>query len=276
MIGKAMVPIIEESDGQYWCRFQGANGRTSADELEALEARINFNGLYPVVLDREEGERFVEDADYREKLFAGIIEQQIEQWCDLAAERLADEKPCIITPGNDDPELIDRILREHPRIKCPERAVTELGPIWLASLGNTNYTPWHTEREFSEEELAQQIDAMLGGYDDGRPLVFNFHCPPYNSGLDTAMELTEELRPVIKNGIPVEIAVGSTAVAEAITKYQPIVGLHGHIHEAPGVCRIGRAICVNPGSDYSSGVLKGTIVDFDTDGQYITHLMASG
>jgi hypothetical protein len=49
---------------------------------------------------------------------------------------------------------------------------------------------------------------------------------------------------------------------------RPIAGLHGHIHESSGRDAIkagdGREVPVfNPGSDYSSGILDGLIIDFD-------------
>jgi Icc-related predicted phosphoesterase len=60
--------------------------------------------------------------------------------------------------------------------------------------------------------------------------------------------------------------VGSKAVRRAIETYQPILSLHGHIHESRGVATIGRTVCINPGSEYPDGVLRGAIVDFDRDG----------
>jgi Icc-related predicted phosphoesterase len=53
---------------------------------------------------------------------------------------------------------------------------------------------------------------------------------------------------------------GSSAVRDAISAYQPVVGLHGHIHESGGRFRLGRTQCFNPGSEYGQGVLQGWIV----------------
>jgi Icc-related predicted phosphoesterase len=168
------------------------------------------------------------------------------------------------------------VLRAHPRIECPERELAALGPIRLASLGNTNRTPWHTDREYDEEELTRQIAQMLEGDDGGDGLVFNFHCPPYRSGLDDVVKLDERLTPVVQNGAPVQVPVGSVAVREAIERYAPEVGLHGHIHEGRGETRIGRTLCLNPGSDYGAGTLNGAIVDFGPDGAYRSHLLTIG
>jgi hypothetical protein len=58
------------------------------------------------------------------------------------------------------------------------------------------------------------------------------------------------------------ISVGSKAVRAAIEKYQPLVGLHGHIHESRSAQKIGRTTCINPGSEYGEGILRGCLVTF--------------
>jgi len=274
--GKAVVPIVREGADMFRVSFQGADRVVRAEELPAVRAQIEFTGLYPHECDRAEHDRVRDDLEYRERLFARLISKQVEGWCELAAERLPPEIRCVITPGNDDPVAIDRTLTSAAKVESPERRVIQLGPTWLASLGNTNRTPWNTEREFDEDELRAQIDQMLEGCHDGRPLVFNFHCPPYDCGLDTAATLDADLRPITQNGMPVEGPVGSTAVRDAILSYKPTVGLHGHIHEARGAQRVGSTYCFNPGSDYSSGVLHGAIVDLTPDGQYASHLLTTG
>ena len=57
--------------------------------------------------------------------------------------------------------------------------------------------------------------------------------------------------------------VGATSVRKAIEEYQPLLGLHGHIHESRGVARLGRTICINPGSRYNEGILQGVIIDLE-------------
>lgn len=274
--GKAVVPILHEGPDEFRVVFQGTDRLVPAEEVPDVRAQIEFIGLYPYDCDRAEHDRLRDDMVFREELFARVISQQVESWCSLAAERLPPEVRCVITPGNDDPVAIDPTLAGSAKVECPERRVIALGPVWLASLGNTNRTPWDTEREYDEAELRTQIVDMLAGFDDGRPLMFNFHCPPYDSGLDTATQLDEDLRPVTQNGVPIEIPVGSTAVREAIEAYRPAVGLHGHIHEARGAQRVADTYCFNPGSDYSSGVLHGLIVDLTPDGQYAGHLLTTG
>ena len=82
--------------------------------------------------------------------------------------------------------------------------------------------------------------------------------------------------PVIRGGRPSIIPVGSKAVRDVIKRYQPVVGLHGHIHESKAAQQIGKTMCFNPGSEYSSDVLRGVIVDFDAAGDYLDFLFTSG
>lgn len=274
--GKAIVPLRRNGRGMVAFAYQGREHQVQESDLESTVVQIKDAGLYPRLCSDEEMERLRDDEDFRERLFAEIIVEQVAGWCELAAERLDSSVRCIITPGNDDPYEIDAELARADRVECPERRLLTLGPVTLASLGNTNHTPWDTPREFDEDELSAQIDEMLAGAPPEARLVFNFHCPPHGSGLDTVAQLDADFRPVVRTGHRVEVAAGSTAVRQAIERYSPVLGLHGHVHEAAGHWRCGRTICLNPGSDYGSGVLKGAVVQFDDEGRYLDHLLTTG
>jgi Icc-related predicted phosphoesterase len=245
-------------------------------EEDRLRAEINRQGFYSVLTDARDIERMENDSAYLDSAFKGAIIEQIKEWCKLAEDRLAPKVRCIITPGNDDPKAIDPVLRSAPRIECPEAELCELGPVLLASCGDVTPTPWNTEREFPEEELGRRLEAILDPAPPGAKVVVNFHCPPYGTGLDFAAELDDSLRPVIRGGRPSIIPVGSKAVRDVIKRYQPEVGLHGHIHESRAAQKIGSTMCLNPGSDYSADVLRGAIVDFAEDGSYIDFLFTTG
>lgn len=275
IIGKAIVPLVRQPDG-YLVSFQGVSATYSGGALDEIKERIRHNGLYPLETDETDAARLKDDDVFGRQVFERIMVEQVERWCSRAEERCPTDVRCIITPGNDDPHVIDDVLRNAARVECPEGEVCEIGPAWLASLGNTNRTPWDTDREFDEPDLTAQIDAMLAPVADGRPLILNFHCPPYDSGLDRVAELDGELRAVVRHGQVRQVGAGSTAVRDGIVRYKPTVGLHGHIHESHGAIKIGSTWCLNPGSEYASGVLKGVIVDLDEDGRYHNHLLTSG
>jgi hypothetical protein len=67
----------------------------------------------------------------------------------------------------------------------------------------------------------------------------------------------------MSGGGPVNVPVGSESVRKVIEAYQPLLGLHGHIHESPGLITIGRTMCINPGSSYENGILKAAVLTLD-------------
>jgi hypothetical protein len=274
--GKAIVPMKREADGRVGLSYEGRDIIVTEREAEPTLAKIRDSGLYPRLCSEDEYERLAVDSEYRESVFDEIICQQTRSWCALAAERLDETVRLVITPGNDDPFAIDDVLREAAHVACPEGELLQLGPVTLASLGNTSRTPWDTPREYDEEELAAQIEQMLASAPGCAKLVFNFHCPPKGSGLDTCARLDENFAPVVVGGQVEQIAAGSSAVLKAIERYRPVVGLHGHIHESAGVWLHNGSVCLNPGSQYGTGVLKGALVLFNADGTYRTHVLTSG
>lgn len=274
--GKAIVPMKRMPDGRIALSHDDQSMVLSESDAEPTIARLKDAGLYPRFCGEEEYARLGSDEEYRERVFDEVIREQTAGWCALAAERLDESVRLIITPGNDDPLVIDDVLRGAANVECPERELLQLGPITLASLGNTNQTPWHTPREYTEEQLAEQIDEMLAPARTDAKMVFNFHCPPKGSGLDTAAKLDETLKPVVVGGHQEQVAAGSEAVLQAIERYRPVVGLHGHIHESAGAWRHNGTICLNPGSEYGSGTLKGALVVFDADGSYRAHVLTTG
>ena len=273
--GKGLVPIRSDN-GTLSAKVRGEAVSVPRSEEGRLRAEINMIGFYSMVAGDDEIERLEGDPAYRNEAFTRAILEQIEGWCSLAEARLKPAVRCVITPGNDDPKAIDAVLKDAPRIDSPEGELSELGPVLLASCGDVTPTPWNTEREFPEEELKRRLEAILEPAPPGSKVVVNFHNPPYGSGLDYAAELDKNLLPVIRGGRPSVIPVGSKAVREVIKRHQPVVGLHGHIHESKGAQKIGQTMCLNPGSDYSADVLRGVIVDFAEDGGFMDFLFTTG
>jgi Icc-related predicted phosphoesterase len=192
------------------------------------------------------------------------MRQSLERWVALAEERL--QVPCFMMLGNDDFEELADALRGSDAVTYAEDGVYELpGGYELASIGYSTPTPWDTPRELSEEELGVRIDAVVARVREPEQAVFNFHCPPRDTHLDQAPMLDDELRPrVDASGVRVG-SVGSVAVRRAIEEAKPLLGLHGHVHESPAAQRLGPTVCINPGSDYGDGILRGAIVDLDRE-----------
>jgi Icc-related predicted phosphoesterase len=274
--GKGLIPIRIAGRDSLYADVHGVPLTVSSEEEERLRDEINRGGFYGVRMDDGEMARMREDPHYGDEVFRQEIKAQIERWCALAETRLPPDVRCIITPGNDDPGEVDQVLESASRIECPEGRLCDLGPVVLASLGDVTPTPWKTDREYTEEELQIRIGALLDAVPLDRRAAVNFHCPPYSSGLDVAPELDDTLRQVIRGGRPSFIPVGSKAVRDAIMRYQPVVGLHGHIHESRGAQKIGRTLCLNPGSEYSADVLQGALVDLADNGDLLDFVFTTG
>lgn len=266
LTGKALIPIIKEADGSYRCNFLGSEEVTSSQErLMELKKRIENVGYYHAILTREELSELKADISKYDTLLTQLMLERVREWVQIIEERLKHSKiKFFMMPGNDDTLKIDDIINNSDYVVNPEGKVIQIDEqCEMISTGYSNPTPWNTPRECSEQELAEKIDNMAKEVRDLQNAVFNFHCPPYGSGLDMAPKLDKELRPTVTIGEFLKVPVGSTAVLDAIKKYQPMVGLHGHIHESSGAIQIGRTMCFNPGSEYQSGILRAYIIDVD-------------
>ncbi len=266
LTGKMLVPIVEV-DGHWEMTFLGRHEvlTTLADVAEA-EKRIRFNGFYPYRCDQRELARMEAEPGYAASVFRRSMRESVERWVRLAEERLRGTGVrCFVMPGNDDEFDIDEALAQSDVVVNPDGRVLQLDGYQLLSLSWANPTPWHSPRELPEEELAARIEHLARELDPGTPTIFNLHCPPYNSTLDSAPQLRDDLSVVMVGGQPNMVPVGSRAVRAAIERYQPVLSLHGHIHESRGAVRIGRTLCINPGSAYGEGVLHGALVVLEGD-----------
>jgi Icc-related predicted phosphoesterase len=263
MTGKAMIPLVGR-DGSYEATLGDRRYEVSGEEeIRELERRIADRGYYPVRLDPEEASALGEDESRVNELFREQMLSTVVRWMEIANEKLGESgRRCIVCPGNDDVLEVDEVIRDAGGpVEIGEQRVIDEDGFQIASMGWTNATPWDTHREESEEELRQRIDRMASEFEDFERAIFNFHCPPYGSGLDEAPALDDELRP--KQGGRAVEPVGSTAVRDAINDYQPLLSLHGHVHESRAAVRMGRCLAVNPGSAYDEGLLQGALIDLN-------------
>ena len=260
--GKMVVPIARQVDGSHLASFAGKTVRLdTAEEIDAFSRRVADMGFYPKTMTEEEFAGLRADPERQHELFRQLITERIEEWVQWAQPRLTDAGvKCYAAPGNDDEFFVDDVIGRCGAIELLEMQVVEIDGLEMLSTGWSNTTPWKTERECSEEELKAKISEMLNRVKDPTRAIFNIHVPPYKTALDQCPELDEELRPVHHGGNPVMTSAGSTAVRELIETHQPVLGLHGHIHEGRGVAHIGPTVCVNPGSNYSEGVLNGSLI----------------
>lgn len=264
MTGKALVPIQQQADGTWkGVLLQQEFLLKSEDDVRDFEKRVGSRGYYPFRASADLMQEFRDDPKKVDVFFNQQMLNVLQQWMDLADSKLADTPiKCFVSPGNDDNFSVDEVVKQAKRVTLAEGVVVDLGDgFQMLSTGWSNVTPWKTHREATEADLSKRIEAMVPQGANMQKMVFNFHCPPYGSNLDEAAQLDEDLN-VVDAGRSV-IPVGSKAVRDAIMKYQPLLSLHGHIHEGKGTARLGKTLAINAGSLYEQGLLQGAIVELD-------------
>jgi Icc-related predicted phosphoesterase len=276
--GKMIVPIVEEQDGCAFANFLGTQQVVKTkEERQALEKNIRNTGYYPFLTTPTEFEKLQADKKLVDELFSKVMADSVKRWVGIADERLKGMNvKCYISPGNDDRFDIDPVLKASSVVVCPEEETVSIDDHHeMVTSGWANTTPWHSPREVPEEELIKKFEPMLQKIQNMETSIFNLHCPPHNTPIDLAPELDETLKPVVKGGGVNMIHVGSITVRKLIEQYKPLLGLHGHIHESRGFVKIGRTLCINPGSEYGEGVLRGAIINLDQKG-IKSHILTQG
>ena len=270
MVGKMIIPIVEQAGGRFSANYLGkVYDIGDADELAKTELNFENSGLYPIRVTPEEVQLYKQDKSLVEKIFAELATARISRWLDIAEERLRGTGVrAYIQPGNDDPYEVDVAFRQSDLIQNVDRRIVMIDDDHeLLNVGAANQTPWSCPRDKTEAELSQIIEGLASSLKDPSQAVFNLHVPPYDTNLDQAPELDENLTPKLSlsGGFKI-IPVGSKAVRQAIEKYQPLLGLHGHIHESRSAQKLGRTMCINPGSEYGEGVLRGVYIELSKKG----------
>ncbi len=263
MTGKVIVPIYQDGSGwQATWKGQETIAQTRT-ELDDLIRAIRGPGAYPYVTTREEMEMVVGDPEAERALFTRLKTEVVRQWMALADKRLVGTGVrCFVMAGNDDPYEVDEALQGARRVVNADRIIVQLTDrIAMLSFGASTETPWHSPRELSEAEYLRQLEPLVAQLVAPHSAIFNFHDPPYHSDIDVAPKLDDALRVQYRSsGEVIYAPVGSKSVRVLVEKYQPMLGLHGHVHEGRGRYKIGRTIGFNPGSDYTEGMLRGVLL----------------
>lgn len=262
--GKLIIPIVRQNDGTYKATFHREYRLRVGSELLDLERAIRDSGYYPVRLTPDEVTE-LQTREAQNELFREVMGKELGRWLQMAEDRLRGTGiRCFASPGNDDIWELDEVLRSQSVVETPEAGRVMIDDEHeMVGIGFSTPTPWHTERECTEEEYAEKIEELVALIESMPTAIFDIHCPPYDSGLDSAPAITEDLKPVTILGQPQTAPVGSRAVKAAIERHQPLLGLHGHVHESRGIVKIGRTVCINPGSEYTEGILAGALIGVD-------------
>jgi Icc-related predicted phosphoesterase len=276
--GKAMIPIVHQGNGRYLGYLFGRKEEPcTSQEVEKLKRTINNVGFYPIVLEKDEAEVLEKNADQMDKRFETEMCLRIRQWLELFEEKCASKGITLyFMPGNDDLYSIDKIIDQFPHVHNPDGK-----SLWidedheLFGISNSNMTPWNCVRDVDEETLEKRLNKVVSLVQAPARAIGALHVPPYDSGIDVCPQLDKDLKIMTQGGQVLMKPVGSTAVRKFIETVQPLLTLHGHIHEAPGHVRIGKTLAINAGSEYAEGIMKAAIINLEKD-KVKGHILVSG
>ena len=185
LTGKAIVPIIETST-----------------ELQNLENSVSDIGYYPYKTDQDMVNALRFDEKLMHELFREKMIERVAEWVALAEERIGKSGvQFYMMPGNDDDTGVDDMIAQSSYVINPAGKTIQLNEYHeMIGFEYANPTPWHTPREWSEEEYYEHIKTGASTLKNVSNAVFMIHVPPYDSGLDTAPELDKILRPRVTMG----------------------------------------------------------------------------
>jgi hypothetical protein len=273
LTGKVLVPLVEKAGGGWETTLMGTHTEVATQkELDKLKKTIEMMGYYWVHQTPNEFHEYQADPKKVDTLFKQLMLARLNEWIALADERLAGTSYKVyMAAGNDDHFEVDQVIEDSAVIVNCNNKNVPVGEHEMITFSWANPTPWNTPREKPDEELEPMLEELIAKVKDKSSAIFNFHAPPYGYALDLAPKLDENLVQAADQ----KIHVGSRAVAKMIEKYQPLIGLHGHIHESRGAQKAKRTLLINPGSEYSEGILKGAVIVLEK-GKVKDYIFTSG
>jgi Icc-related predicted phosphoesterase len=270
LTGKALVPIIKQLNDTWSSTYFGRKWiMKSEEEVKKFEEKLEGTGVYHFRTTREEVEKMKNEPQLRDNMIKEKMAERLQDWIKQLLSLVDTKKVMVvIMPGNDDEFLIDSVIKsfEDDNIIYPLDKIFEIEGHEVVSCPYTNPTPWSTPREMEEKELEKHLRKLINELGNVENSIFNFHAPPYGTKLDLAPKLSKDLRVEMVMGMPEFIHVGSKAVKKLEEEFQPLLGLHGHIHESSATDRVGKTLCFNPGSEYGEAILRGFIIEISKNG----------
>ena len=243
LMGKLLIPIVREADGTYRARLQGQNHHIRGDEeMERFKRTLQTLGFYWQEMDPDEYRTYEGQQDRIDTLFDVLAKERLADWVTLAEERLEGTGVrAYLCGGNDDTDEVLTALDEAPRdrvVNAENRVVPIDDEHVLVTVGYSTPTPWQTPRERTEPEIAEVIEKVVAEVPDPSRAVFNFHCPPLDSSLDTCLKLDVSVwppTPVIQTGnrCTTAQAAGGDRRARAVSAHRRAPWPHPRVADEP-------------------------------------------
>lgn len=264
--GKTLTPLVRRAGGVYQAEFKGGiRTAREGEELKVLQDDISNTGSYPIRLELDQYTEMQQNEKKKDERFLFEMTKRLEQWLFIAETKLKVKNIQFLPMcGNDDNWVLDKIIAASTFAQNPDYDIVLLADTFeVVGESRANMTPFNCPRDVNDEILEKSLRKKIQQLRDPQKSIFMLHTPPFNSNLDFAPELDDKLRPKYQAGNPIIHPAGSRAVRKVIEEFQPILSLHGHIHESHAFAKIGRTLCINPGSESSSGLLRCYLVTMD-------------
>lgn len=261
--GKGFTLVEHDGQENYKTKIYNEEWTASGSEqFEVLKRKMKTLGFYFKIGTKSELEEYFASPKLCQEEYDRLAYDRMVNWIERMEEKF---KPAAVKiyvlAGNDDADNIKQTLGLSDYIVDVEDQIVMITESnEMLSEGHSNPTPWNTPREVSEEALAKLLESKTKKLEHPERSIFNIHVPPINSIIDSVTDIDPK---TLKRDLRRIRGAGSQAVRDAIEKYQPLVGLHGHIHESRGEFKLGSTVCLNPGSEYAEGILRGVIIAVD-------------
>lgn len=154
----------------------------------------------------------------------------------------------------DNQDFLNKLLKKYKKIKRFDYNYTKFNNlIFIGGFGHSN--PGDIKSKTHKKYL-KRLDNLFKKFkkeNKKRKVIFVFHNMPYNCKLDLIRDKKADKRARYKH-------YGSKLTRKIIDKYQPILGIGGHMHENQGKCKINRTLVINTGGAYEG---KAAIIEFN-------------
>lgn len=263
--GKYLIPVIQISKSNFKALYKGRHFFLESNStLLKFTELIQNSGSYFEVIPEKDFEDLSSNKIRLQNLFREKILERLNKWLKELTNSIDLLKiKVIVMPGNDDDFFVDDIIKSYvdKGLIYPLDEIIKISNYEICSLSYVNLTPWKTPREKNESELKKIVENTFNKVKDISKAICNFHAPPFNTKIDLA--IIEKKKGGFLNFFEKQSFehVGSVSIRQAFENFQPLLGLHGHIHEAQGFDYIGRTLVLNPGSEYFNGLLKGYFIE---------------
>ncbi len=144
--------------------------------------------------------------------------------------------------GNDDIEGLTPDTLNREKVVGLTGDVVEVEPeVGLLGFSFVPPTGFLTRYERDEKTITAMLEPLFERLQRFKFKIAMCHAPPYGTNLDLYEDWYQGGEKFLKH-------VGCRSTRKMIERYQPDIGLFGHVHESAGTIKIGQTLCVNPGA----------------------------